>query len=395
MTERKKQVIMRTLKNNITAKTKVRDTVMSKFLKFIVHFVIVCTIILVIALAVPPFFGVNTIIVDNADKVTNLPLGSVTYAVPVKTEEINAGAPILVVDEGKTYRYNLMSVDRTTNTGTVIDPSGSASESINVSVKNWVPKVVVTVGFIGYLLVATESIEGLIILGLVILFLIILYVIAELCKKDNEAPDEYEDLQGDRRHVKTRKELRMEEKAREKRMQQEDRELLHGEKARKKQARKDEKEKRKKIRTGGFVDEIYEDDLEESDETRGKRRGRDGNGNVQAATTEAHELLKKEIAAATAEDAAADTDAAPEEETSSFRELRAERHKMRQMEEEQEEEPVEIKKLAMPMLSASQLADRAKKAGDTPDIVRDSVTNVTFFDYSDIIGAEEPEVEED
>ena len=85
------------------------------------------------------------------------------------------------------------------------------------------------------------------------------------------------------------------------------------------------------------------------------------------------------------------------EQLPSFRELQAERHRMRQEEEEPEEdtEPVEIKKLAMPMLSASQLADRAKKAGDTPDIVRDSVTNVTFFDYSDIIGAEEPEVEED
>ena len=59
---------------------------------------------------------------------------------------------------------------------------------------------------------ATESIEGLIILGLVILFLIILYVIAELWRKEPE--DEYEDLQGDTRHVKTSKELKMEEKAR-------------------------------------------------------------------------------------------------------------------------------------------------------------------------------------
>ena len=372
---------------------------MSKFLKFIVHFVVVCTIILVIAMAIPPFFGVTTLIVDSSDEVTNLPLGSVTYAIPVRTEEITVGTPILVEDEGRTYKYNLMNVDPGTNTGTVMDPSGVSSEAINVSVRNWVPKVVVTVGFIGYLLIATESIEGLIILGLVILFLIILYVIAELLRKDKEVPDEYEDLQGDRRHVKTKKELKMEEKAREKRMQEEDRELLYGDKARKKQAKREEKERRKKIRTGGFVDEIYEDDLEDGiAEHSDAGTENEKPENVQAATSEAHELLKKEIAAATAEEAVnMDVPDNLTEQLPSFRELQAERHRMRQEEEEPEEdtEPVEIKKLAMPMLSASQLADRAKKAGDTPDIVRDSVTNVTFFDYSDIIGAEEPEVEED
>lgn len=373
---------------------------MSRFLKFIVHFVIVCTIILVLALALPPFFGITTEIVDSSDKTTNLPLGSVTYAIPTRTEEVNAGAPILVMDGDGVYRYNLMSVDRENGTGTVVDPKASASETINVSIKNWVPKVVVTVGFIGYLLVATESIEGLIVLGLVILFLIILYVIAELCRKDKETLDEYEDYRGDRRHVKTRKELKLEEKAREKRMQQEDRELLYGEKARRKQAKKEEKERRKKIRTGGFVDEIYEDDLDygQEDTRKNSRRSSDRNGKVQAATSEAHELLKKEIAAATAEEAV--TSEVPDnltEELPSFRELQTERHRIQREEEnwdEEEKPPVEIKKMAMPMWSASQLAERARRAGDTPDIVRDSITKVTLFDYSDIIGTEDEEAEE-
>ena len=56
---------------------------MSKFLKFIVHFVIVCTIVLILGMALPPFFGVTTVIVDSADKASNLPMGSVTYAIPV------------------------------------------------------------------------------------------------------------------------------------------------------------------------------------------------------------------------------------------------------------------------------------------------------------------------
>lgn len=349
---------------------------MSKFLKFIVHFVIVCTIVLILGMALPPFFGVTTVIVDSADKASNLPMGSVTYAIPVRTEEAMkvAGTPILVKKDSMTYRYNLINVDTSNNTGTVIDPSASAQSNIMVSVKNWVPKVVVTIPFVGYILTATESTEGLIVLGLVVLFLIILYVVAELLKKEPE--DEYEDLVGERRHVKTAKELRMEEKERAKRMDEEDRELLYGEKARRKQARKEEK-KRKKIRTGGFVDEIYEDDLEEEPTQKPMRPVR----NVQMATSEAHELLKREIAAATAED---------DQEYDTVRGYTEELPEIQEAEEEPEEEkPVEIKKMAIPSYSASQLADKARKAGDAPDIVRDSITKVTLFDYSDIIGGDE------
>ena len=51
--------------------------------------------------------------------------------------------------------------------------------------------------------------------------------------------------------------------------------------------------------------------------------------------------------------------------------------------------------MAMPAWSASQLADKARKAGDAPDIVRDSITKVTLFDYSDIIGGDEEDIEEE
>ena len=63
-------------------------------------------------------------------------------------------------------------------------------KDFTIKVGDYVPKVVVTIGYVGYLMVATESIEGLIILGLVVLFLIILYVIAELWKKE---PDDIEE----------------------------------------------------------------------------------------------------------------------------------------------------------------------------------------------------------
>ena len=354
---------------------------MSKFLKFIVHFVVICTIACILGLALPPFFGIKTVIVDTSEKTTNMQFGSVTYAIPVKTVEVSPGTPILVQKDGQTYRYNLLSVNTSDQTGIAVDPTGSIQENINVSVKNWVQKVVITIPFMAYLLVATQSVEGMIILGLVVLFLIILYVIAELCKKDPEEDYEYEDARGDRRRVKTAKELKLEEKARAKQMKREDKELLHGDKERRKQARKEEKKNRKKIRTGGFVDEIYEDELEETSVPE-KPDTRPAS-NMQAAASEAHELLKKEIAAATAEEEPAAEEILQETVSEVIPEAEE------SMEATEPEEPVEIKRLAIPRYTASQLADKARKAGDAPDIVRDSITKVTLLDYSDIIGGGE------
>ena len=195
---------------------------MSKVLKFIVHLVVICTLVCVLGLVLPPFFGGRTVIVDKADEATNLPVGSVTYAIPEKSSAISVGTPILVQKDSKTYKYTITDLDTSKGTGTVTDQSVSGGKTLTIKVGDYVPKVVITIGYVGYLLVATESIEGLIILGLVVLFLIILYVIAELWKKEPE--DEYEDLQGDTRHVKSARELKAEEKARAKRMKQEDKE---------------------------------------------------------------------------------------------------------------------------------------------------------------------------
>ncbi len=344
---------------------------MSKFLKFVVHFIVICTIFCVVALAVPPFFGVTTVIRDDSTQRSNLAMGSVTYAIPVKTEEASIGMPILVNDGNDVYRYNIASLDLSSQMGTVVDSQDVTGEPVYVAVKNYVPKVVVTVPYLGYLLVATESIEGLIVLGLAVLFLIILYVIAELWKKDSseEPEEEYDEPV----RVKSSRELRQEEKARDKRMKAEDREFLREEKARQKEERKN----RKIIKTGGFVDEIYEDEMEHEDSAPPRRRN-----NLQSATSEAHEVLKKEIAAATAEDYMEEE--APRRERSSG-------SRRQQPQQPVRREPQEVQKMAVPRYSASQLAEKAKREGDSPDIIQDEVTRVTLFDYSDIIGGDEEE----
>lgn len=344
---------------------------MSKVLKFIVHFVVICTILCVVALAAPPFFGVTTVIMDDTSKETNLPIGSVTYAIPVKTEDVKIGDPILVQENSKAYRYNISNMDLGSKMFTVVDPTVSEPKNITVAVKNYVPKVVITIGLLGYLLVATESIEGLIVLGLAVLFLVILYVIAELWKKEpQEYPETAEDPEPG--YIKSEKELRREEKEKARLMKEEERQIRREDKQRR-------KEEKRVVRTGGFVDEIYEDDLAPEEPERPVT--------MQTATSEAHELLKKEIAAATAEEGAVEAEAPkPVQESAPVREKVQEAVKEADFEDE---EPVEIKKMAIPAWSAAQLADRAKQEGDAPEIVRDDITNVTLFDYSDIIGEDD------
>ena len=102
---------------------------MSKVLKFIVHLVVICTLVCVLGLVLPPFFGVRTVIVDKADEATNLPVGSVTYAIPEKSSAISVGTPILVQKDSKTYKYTITNIDASKGTGTVTDQSVSGDKN--------------------------------------------------------------------------------------------------------------------------------------------------------------------------------------------------------------------------------------------------------------------------
>ena len=404
---------------------------MSKFLKFIVHFIVICTIVCVVGLAVPPFLGITTEIMDDSGKETNLPMGSVTYAIPVKIKEAAVGDSILYQTDSKAYRYMITEMDKKNHIFKVIDSSDKDAEPVAVEVKDYIPKVVITVGYAGYLLLATESIEGLIILGLAVLFLVILYIVAELLKK--EPQDDYDETDTEPGYVKSKKELKREEKAREKRYKEEERQIKKEERAR----RKGKAPERKKIKTGGFVDEIYEvkDWINSSFEVvqvRDYLRHPKPSGyrslhviikvdgclveiqvrTIQTATSEAHELLRKEIAAATAdvpvkqeESVQTKPDAGdihmepvsgktevivPQVKEQLKQMMNASDRKPVEAEETEGNAQEEIRRMVIPTWSAAQIAETARSQGDAPDIVRDDVTKVTLFDYSDIIADEKP-----
>ena len=377
---------------------------MSKFLKFIVHLVVICAIIIALGLTIPPFFGVDTVLVTDTNQKTNLPMGSVTYAIPVKTEEIRENDPILVQEDSNTYRYNVRRVDQSTGTGTVIDPSVTDSREITVAVPDYVKKVVITIGYVGYLLIATKSTEGLIILGLVLLFLIILYIIAELWKKEDRS-DDYDDEDPAPGYVKSAKELKREEKARAKRMKQEEKEIAEEERENK----RNKKKAGKKVRTGGFVDEIDEEDDEDDTDIQ-------ETASIQPAVGEAHEFLRKEVAAATAASESqtlTDTSVIQQEVLRMMNgdnqyqapqpQVQAPVQPQPLVQPQPQPQPVQsfdnmppippepvhdetpIRQRAIPGYTPDQLAEQAKSLGDEPDVVKDDITDVTLFDYSDIL----------
>lgn len=355
---------------------------MSRFLKFIVHLIIIVTILDVVAMAVPPFFGIHTIIIDNSYENTNLALGSVTYAKEVGEGELKVGDEVLVQDTASIYSCRVTSVSKEEHSFTVDNTQTPEEEEKVISLKVDAPKVIMTVPVMGYLLVATQSVEGLIVLALAVLFLIILFIIAELWKRVPDDEDDYEE-EWEGHEVKTRKQLRQEEKARVRQMRDEDKML----KAEGRKQRKEEKKRKKKVKTGGFIDEIYEEDLHLDQAPVQPLEEETVPPTEQVAASEAHEVLRKEIAAATAED----------EKVMAFEEVTesnvTEKEKKVQESEETLEEAVtnnmEIKKLAIPLYTAEELASKAKAAGDDPYV--DEVAGVTLFDYSDIIGGDPEE----
>ena len=171
---------------------------MSKFLKFIVNLFLILAIIVTAGIIVPPLLGVNTTIVDTAGMDTNLPLGSVTYSRDKAVMELAAGDEILKESGTATYAYIVQEGDAATGEFTVVSATEPDASPETVILRNSVSEVVLTIPYIGFVVVAMQSLEGRIIIALVILFIIILFILSELWKKrDDDEDDEDDNETGD------------------------------------------------------------------------------------------------------------------------------------------------------------------------------------------------------
>ncbi|MGX8703966.1 MAG: hypothetical protein ACSW8H_05905, partial [bacterium] len=168
---------------------------MARFLKIVCNTLIVLAVAIAVALLLPPIMGVTTTIVDNQGIRSNLPVGSVTYSRKVNSDNLQKGDLVLVESKNEAYEYTVVSVDVVAKKMIVKNAFDKSAEEKELKVTSGVSRVSFTIPFIGFAVVAMQTVEGMIVIGLIVLFIIILYILSEVWKKK---PEEEEAVKADR-----------------------------------------------------------------------------------------------------------------------------------------------------------------------------------------------------
>ena len=252
---------------------------MSKVLKFIVNLVVLLSIVVAVALLVPPLLGVDTVINDNSNIETNLPVGAVAYGRQVDTEKLKKEDKILYMEGSAQYVYEIQDMDTTAGSYKVKDVYNKNSDAESITLQDKVSKAVITIPFIGYAAIALQSKTGLMVVGAVIILLIILFILSEVLRRgdDDEEEDEEEYEEEDDEDEEDepgyweRRRLKKEEKCRQREAEYEedddDEEEEEEEELSAKERRrlKKEEKRRRKLEKKGLLEEDDEEEQEQED----------------------------------------------------------------------------------------------------------------------------------
>lgn len=346
---------------------------MSKLLKVIVNTLLLLAILSAGALVIPPFAGITTLVSDGMGN-TNISRGAVTYAKKTDTSSVATGDKILVDDNSGKYIYTIQSLDTAAGTASVKNViSGDTTE---ITVRATVSKVIVTIPVIGFLSMAAQSREGIMIIGLAILFLVILFILSEVWKRDEEEDEEEEEEDED--DEKASEELRSRKKAalveKKKREEQEMTEQLRA--ADQKTA---EEEKQDEFEIPDLEEEGTEQVSFNTVDLQNLVRGEETEEIPEA--VEETEIVEEAAAEETAEEVTEETEETESTEPETVEEI----EEFEETIEEPEPEPSEPIELAMPVYTAEELLQKAHAAGDDPKVIEDPATGITILDYSDIL----------
>ena len=350
---------------------------MSKLLKVIVNTLLLLAILSAGALVIPPFVGITTLVSDGMGN-TNISRGAVTYAKKTDTSSVATGDKILVDDNSGKYIYTIQSLDTAAGTASVKNViSGDTTE---ITVRATVSKVIVTIPVIGFLSMAAQSREGIMIIGLAILFLVILFILSEVWKRDEEEDEEEEEEDED--DEKASEELRSRKKAalveKKKREEQEMTEQLRA--ADQKTA---EEEKQDEFEIPDLEEEGTEQVSFNTVDLQNLVRGEETEEIPEA--VEETEIVEEAAAEETAEEVTEETEETESAEPETVEEIEEFEETIEEPEEEPEPEPSEPIELAMPVYTAEELLQKAHAAGDDPKVIEDPATGITILDYSDIL----------
>lgn len=398
---------------------------MSKVLKTIVNVILFCAIVVAAGLLIPPFAGITTVMVDDVDMQTNLPQGSVAYAVEKDRSELKQGDKVLISQEGRQYVYVVDSID---GSSVVLDDQlstdgGTTQQELGSTVQ----KVMLVVPVIGYVSMALRSTEGLIIVGLAVVFVIILFILAEVWKKDDDEEEDEEDEDGQEDEseeepaVMSRRQKKKARKADKKKQKQEEKAAVAEAKARAKRERQEAK-LAKKNKKAHMMDEPEQEPeaipAEPMEETQAAGSTQEivlpqelmqeeqSAGNTQEIVLPTEETQEKQEST----DETEDPDKTLLEETASLfaadiASMMGE-NQTKETEKPEETDPLDSteqtqpvvlevvpeekqetgdKKLAMPVYSKEELLQKAEADGDEPEVIEDEVSGVTLVDYSDVL----------
>ena len=398
---------------------------MSKVLKTIVNVILFCAIVVAAGLLIPPFAGITTVMVDDVDMQTNLPQGSVAYAVEKDRSELKQGDKVLISQEGRQYVYVVDSID---GSSVVLDDQlstdgGTTQQELGSTVQ----KVMLVVPVIGYVSMALRSTEGLIIVGLAVVFVIILFILAEVWKKDDDEEEDEEDEDGQEDEseeepaVMSRRQKKKARKADKKKQKQEEKAAVAEAKARAKRERQEAK-LAKKNQKAHMMDEpeqgpeaIPAEPMEEAQAAGSTQeivlpqelmQEEQSAGNTQEIVLPTEETQEKQEST----DETEDPDKTLLEETASLfaadiASMMGE-NQTKETEKPEETDPLDSteqtqpvvlevvpeekqetgdKKLAMPVYTKEELLQKAEADGDEPEVIEDEVSGVTLVDYSDVL----------
>ncbi len=394
---------------------------MSKLLKVIVNTLLLLAILSAGALVIPPFAGITTLVSDGMGN-TNISRGAVTYAKKTDTSSVAEGDKILVDDNAGKYIYTIQSMDASAGTASV--KNAISGDNAELTVKATVNKVIVTIPFIGFLSMAAQSKEGILIIGLAILFLIILFILSEVWKRDEEDEEDEDDDEEDDEEENERGGLKDGEKEeQEKKRKQEEQDMAEElETAEQKTAETAEpvslaetEEEQEEFKIRDLEEEKSDPVSFSTIDLQRLVRGEEAKpeSETEELTEESEfsetEKVSEETEVFTEEkmpeetetfETAAETEKTsdeaektePAEEPEKDEEMTEEACETTMQEEpeemdEPEEEPdsAEPIELAMPVYTAEELLQKAHAAGDDPKVIEDSTTGVTILDYSDIL----------
>lgn len=345
---------------------------MSKLLKVIVNTLLLLAILSAGALVIPPFAGITTLVSDGMGN-TNISRGAVTYAKKTDTSSVATGDKILVDDNSGKYIYTIQSLDTAAGTASVKNViSGDTTE---ITVRATVSKVIVTIPVIGFLSMAAQSREGIMIIGLAILFLVILFILSEVWKRDEEEDEEEDEDEDDEKaseELRSRKKAALEEKK--KREEQEMTEQLRA--ADQKTA---EEEKQDEFEIPDLEEEGTEQVSFHTVDLQNLVRGEETEEIPEA--VEETEIVEEAAAEETAEEVTEETEETESAEPETVEEI----EEFEETIEEPEPELSEPIELAMPVYTAEELLQKAHAAGDDPKVIEDPATGITILDYSDIL----------